>query len=921
MSITAGATGATVTRATIRGEIDKSVSKDYGLSPDDAPVLALRALPSPDLHGDFTHHVHEREVTVKVRPCVSSLAVLEALQERGANTWLVIVTDRPDEDLGAAVLAHFIGARVRSIDPWQSAWLTFGAHGVDRSLAHLPHDRAIAEGLMALHHNHDQDGGAVPWPAAPGGILTRDHAMSAVARQWLGLASGTVDGLEVLRWTTTSDAMARVAELRSLAGDTLANAVLAWLAERTGPSAAVVSAYLREARAQELVPLGVVVHLLRDVEQRGDAAASPAATAILGRVTLNAPPDLRRLAVADSLGGLCSLVVHDLLANHDTWADGQRIVQTADQLLRGADGGTMAVFSEVLPSGLSARLDAFGASLREQNLPLAEENWAAVGSHALVLHAPQKTPDGRLAPCLAALRLARWLALPEQGTDGSFVSLARRQNHRDSWVDSAIQDAARGVPEGELAMALRQVSEQARDRRHLHDVEFAERLVAATSAEEGLHGAFPGTGDQVLPLERVVADVVIPVAKLQPTLLLVLDGLSTRVADELVDEVIARPDAWGEYLLPGYQRRATAVSVLPSITEVSRTSLLCGRLKAGNQDIERREHPSFVQSMGGGSTRIFHKKDLDTSEDGYELAHGVAEAVRDTHGARLVTCVLNTIDDALDRSDPGGMDWTSNDVRHLRPLLNAAAQAGRAVIVTSDHGHIVERRQGHQLPGITSEGGRVRSVGPEAGEGEVYISGSRVVDGPKILAVSETLRYGPLKAGYHGGAAPAEVIVPVIVLGAGTAPSDDYLPAPSQRPLWWDAALPAPVARLVEQVQPPAATLFEPEPDPQSSPARSALGAAVVGSQTFASQKQVAGRVRVPDSSLAHLLDQLAEMPSHRAPAAVAAQILGVPTHSFMGAFAQVQKLMNVEGYPVIRNDSGTVVLDIALLKEQFGVQ
>ena len=42
-----------------------------------------------------------------------------------------------------------------------------------------------------------------------------------------------------------------------------------------------------------------------------------------------------------------------------------------------------------------------------------------------------------------------------------------------------------------------------------------------------------------------------------------------------------------------------------------------------------------------------------------------------------------------------------------------------------------------------------------------------------MLAVDETLRYGPLKAGYHGGAAPAEAVVPVVVLAPGGAiPAD-----------------------------------------------------------------------------------------------------------------------------------------------------
>ena len=43
-------------------------------------------------------------------------------------------------------------------------------------------------------------------------------------------------------------------------------------------------------------------------------------------------------------------------------------------------------------------------------------------------------------------------------------------------------------------------------------------------------------------------------------------------------------------------------------------------------------------------------------------------------------------------------------------------------------------------------------------------------DGRAVLAVDERLRYGPLKAGYHGGGAPAEAVVPVAVLVPGAVP-------------------------------------------------------------------------------------------------------------------------------------------------------
>ena len=152
----------------------------------------------------------------------------------------------------------------------------------------------------------------------------------------------------------------------------------------------------------------------------------------------------------------------------------------------------------------------------------------------------------------------------------------------------------------------------------------------------------------------------------------------------------------------------------------------------------------------------------------------MAAAIADATGQPLVTCVLNTIDDALDRSDPGGTEWGADAVNHLAPLLDRARHAGRIVVLTADHGHIVERRQGTQRAYASISSGRSRAAIEPAADGEVLVAGWRVLrhEGRAVLAVDEHLRYGPLKAGYHGGAAPAEAVVPVAVTLAASELSE-----------------------------------------------------------------------------------------------------------------------------------------------------
>src|SRR5690606_21310979 len=100
---------------------------------------------------------------------------------------------------------------------------------------------------------------------------------------------------------------------------------------------------------------------------------------------------------------------------------------------------------------------------------------------------------------------------------------------------------------------------------------------------------------------------------------------------------------------------------------------------------------------------------------------------------------------------------------------------GRTVVITADHGHVVERREGTMRPHKAMSSGRSRPATPPPGDDEVFVAGTRVLlhDGAAVLPVTERLRYGPLKAGYHGGATPAEVVVPVIVLVPGAEVPDN----------------------------------------------------------------------------------------------------------------------------------------------------
>src|SRR5207248_8231829 len=136
---------------------------------------------------------------------------------------------------------------------------------------------------------------------------------------------------------------------------------------------------------------------------------------------------------------------------------------------------------------------------------------------------------------------------------------------------------------------------------------------------------------------------------------------------------------------------------------------------------------AFMKAHGLTSA-LFHKLSLETSGAGFALAPDVGVAVDNIDGIRVVACVLNTIDDALDRSDPG-IDWSTDAVAHLRPLLERARRAGRTVVLTSDHGHVVERRDGRTLSVGPTSSNRSRrgATGPAPEAGAVRTTAPRVL--------------------------------------------------------------------------------------------------------------------------------------------------------------------------------------------------
>lgn len=99
------------------------------------------------------------------------------------------------------------------------------------------------------------------------------------------------------------------------------------------------------------------------------------------------------------------------------------------------------------------------------------------------------------------------------------------------------------------------------------------------------------------------------------------------------------------------------------------------------------------------------------------------------------------------------------------------------------------------------------------------------------------------------------------------------------------------------------------------------LGSAVVSSAIYVVQVERAGRVALNAEQLGKFIDEAAAR-GGRMRREQLASTLGIHVARLGGAVAQLQRLLNVEGYPIVRMDpvSGIIELDTRLLAEQFEV-
>ncbi len=878
----------------------------------DADCVALywqQPLPTTTLEVDG--------VPVQVVFCASELALREqlVLHVLPADRRLLLLWPQDRRSLGKDVLARLWHNEPKHIAPWRMLEQLLGVQDIDPRLR-VKSYRWLAEQLLNCHDHYRRE--------------IRFGPTLDIERAWQALAMGLLDyrepGLDMqglLSWSLQPEVPGRVAALSPDVQASLQD----WLQPRLGDLSPVVELLLSNGHAGKLVVVGLVCAVLYSDDEATEQAVFKARGRFSERFFNGehcSDAQLHRFAVE------VQRFVSSAAERPQTQFDAH--FSEAEQELARLDMLSASLHSDLLPGSYALRLQAFAVALTKtltaaqagKYSPLAQEALTSLQQHRLA-----RLREQQLQRAQYAVRLCGWLQTPEL-ENANLDDLLGTYVSQGGFVDWARSRMWQGDEHEQLSALYQRLLKRVAERREAENAQIVPHLPAISGA-----GSLP---PGVWPVERALEQIVAPLATQQPLLLLVLDGMSQAVYRELQEDLLRL--RWVEWQPETMTRAGCLLAALPSVTKYSRHSLLTGSLSEGNSATEKKAfetHEGLCKCGGGTQHRpkLWHKAELQ-DPGAVGLSAAVREQIAETRN-KVVAAVVNAVDDQLSSNAQLAVQWQVSNIPVLRALLESARDSGRVLVLCSDHGHVLD--QGMLAKSSGDEAERYKPGGAPPAEGEALVQGTRVLSGgAAVVPYSEQLRYANKKMGYHGGASLQELVIPLGVYGAAGEKFalQGWREVSVQTPEWWSTE--RMVDELVKVVAtPPAITtkansaktkisdriedmFAETEVEPIAlTPDHADWLQALMASPVYSEMKTRAGRVVISDQQVSSLLSFLAERGGQQMFAAVG-QSLNIPTMRTNGVLAGVQKLLNVDGYPVLSVDraSKTVKLDLASLKTQF---
>jgi hypothetical protein len=851
-----------------------------------------------------------------LRWCESSLAIREALCEIEnldlATSGLVVLTPLATHQVAEDVAARLARARVYQPEGWDIVRQMFQAKETDSRLGQFAWMPQTLIDCAAQGH----------YDPVANGFLDLETAWRAVLQRLLGFESARPDAVGLLSWSVSPSADARLLLLPQKTRED----VLRWLGHTSGVAGEMVLGCVAAGRTADAIPLGLVCSVIFNPLGEGETSLGQAA------VRLERFADGKHVGISE--GRAWAKAANEWVKFNGPEAS-RLLLERADTLLRELRADDFVHLSDWLPNALEQRLAAFAKALSEHTNAPSQANLLRLEALAdsVLDHHLSKNQKPRAERVEMARRLARWL-MCEAPEIRTFQGAVAWQSEQGAFVDWARFRLLGGDELPALSEAYNACRSAVIARRNTLARPFADALLQWNANQ-------PASDGRVLPVESVLEQLVTPLSAEHPVLLLVMDGLSTSIYQELFDRMDAF--GWSELVPASTGKPMMGVAALPTITEVSRASLLCGRLTLG---AAAQEKSAFGQHAGLLSNsrpnfppRLFHKGDLAESTN---LSAEVRTAIANPQ-QKVVGVVYNAVDDHLSGPDQLNQRWSLEDLRLLLPLLREARDARRVVVVTADHGHLLEDGTTRVNGGDSDRwrmGESVQSVD------EIAVSGRRVVtaDGSNkaVCLWGESTRYAGKKNGYHGGLSPQEVTVPLSVMAPMGLSIPGWVVAPPLSPEWWELA-PMAKAQVSQAISAPPPKVSKRKPvisktqpelfdsgdlPPVASPAPTTAPetqpdwiADLFASKVYASQRQLAARVAPPDEKIRLLLSSLAERGGKMSRTALTNR-LSMPEMRMGGFLSSVRRVLSVDQVAVltVNEAAATVELNLVLLQQQFGL-
>ena len=720
------------------------------------------------------------DITIHIHVCKSPLAmrlVMQSTHEPANSDIHALLTTLEDADLDDDILMRLAKRKLFSIDPWEVVKSLFQANLID---PRLRKERWIADYLINLHTSE----GYTP---VSNGFLNADTVWTIFLERGLGIADGSPDLPYLLKWSIDSNNIARLKN----ADPNFQKAAIAYITELVGHVAQYILRCACQTERNDLVSLGLVLGVLFHPKATGKLDKA------IGKIEERY---FQGEVLTPNLGSTWQAAAQEVI-NLRLPSDIQlkeNILNRADEILQEIGASHLAHLSEISPLGFNQRLESFG-----QTLSSILKNPLASGLEKLIKEliasrneilrhslAKEDRYRSRINNLDMAIRLLNWIyqqkaetnLLPQSLTEAIATELA--DNCFADWArhsllsDESLQLISNAYAElFNLAVKVRERQSQI----------FAHFFTSWTD--------LGSSHNEILVVENVLRDIVTPISYHAPVLLIVLDGMSMSVCHQLLESITRQ----GWSLLRKEDQPLpimSALATVPSTTEISRTSLLSGRIRSGKAKDESSEfkfHPDLNESSKQQKKQnplLFHKAQLQGEED-VTLSQDVRQAIA-SRDRLVIGVVVNAIDDRLTKGEQLYIDWTQQSINVIPALLEEAKSANRIVILASDHGHIIEH--GTKLISTTEGGERWRPDLDNLTDDECRLTGNRVVvSGHKSIIApwSEKIRYKPKKNGYHGGVNPQEIVTPIAVLSSGQVIPSGWLESSNKFPNWWNIASPS----------------------------------------------------------------------------------------------------------------------------------